>query len=357
MRWLALPTKTLIGIDISARYIKLLVLIKSPHHVQPIEIQHFAVAELPMMVLTENSDIKEHATISATLLQLKANGHLKCQTAAIALPGSAVVTQQILLSQSLTDVQLEDQVWLEAAKHFPDLIEDLSLDFYNNGPAELDPHSWDILLVACRKASIEKRLAVLQSSHLQVQVVDVDYYALERSLRYILQYQPLPHADDTVALLNFNSTTSTLIVLQNQRLSYAHDHSFDSQKLLQQCQQPLHWPNILTQTEPWPSDLHDAATPLLTENFSGHIQHVLQLFHASNQSSSISLLYLAGDCALIPQIDRFVEQQTGFKVSIANPLIQMRTSEHLDKTTLLRYAPLLCLSSGLALHVLNHDYH
>jgi type IV pilus assembly protein PilM len=353
MRWFALPAKTLIGIDISARHIKLLVLSKSPHHDQPIDVQHFAVAELPMMILTESNDIKDHATISATLLQLKTSANLKCQTAAIALPGSAVVTQQIVLSQDLTDVQLEDQVWLEAAKHFPDLIEDLSLDFYNNGPAELDEHSWDILLVACRKASIEKRLAVLQDSHLQVQVVDVDYYALERSLRYMLQYHPLAHADDTVALLNFNSPTSTLIVLQNQRLSYAHDHSFDSQKLLQQCQQQLHWPNLLSQTEPLPTDLNDAAKQLLTDHFSGHIQHVLQLFQASNQSSSISHLFLAGDCALIPHIDRFVEQHTDFTVSIANPLIHMRTSEHLDKTTLLRYAPLLCLSSGLALHVLN----
>lgn len=357
MRWFALPAKTLIGIDISARYIKLLVLSKSPHQAQPIEIQYFAVAELPMMVLTESNDIKEHATISATLLQLKTSANLKCQTAAIALPGSAVVTQQILLSKDLTDAQLEDQVWLEAAKHFPDLIEDLSLDFYNNGAAELDEHSWDILLVACRKASIEKRLAVLQDSHLRVQVVDVDYYALERSLRYMLQHQPQIQADDTVALLNFNSPTSTLIVLQNQRLTYAHDHSFDSQKLLQQLQQQLHWPNILTQTEGLPTDLNDEAKQLLTDHFSGHIQHVLQLFHASNQSSAITHLFLAGDCALIPQVDIFVEQHLGCKVSIANPLIHMRTNEHLDQATLLRCAPLLCLSSGLALHVLNHDHH
>lgn len=357
MRWFALPAKTLIGIDISARYIKLLVLSKTPHHDQPIEIQYFAVAELPMMVLTESNDIKEHATISATLLQLKTSANLKCQTAAIALPGSAVVTQQILLARDLTELQLEDQVWLEAAKHFPDLIEDLSLDFYNNGPAELDDASWDILLVACRKASIEKRLAVLQDSHLQVQVVDVDYYALERSFHYMLQQQPANHMDDSAALLNFNSHVSTLIVLQNQRLSYAHDHSFDSQKLMQQLQQQLHWPNILMSTEPLPDDLDDQAklllSGILTENFSGHVQHALQLFHAANQGNPITRLFLAGDCALIPGIAAFVQQQTGFEVSIANPLAQMRIGEHLDKTQLLRCAPLFCLSSGLALRVLH----
>lgn len=357
MRWFALPAKTLIGIDISARYIKLLVLGKTPRHDQPIEIQYFAVAELPMMVLTESNDIKEHATISATLLQLKTSANLKCQTVAIALPGSAVVTQQILLARDLTDLQLEDQVWLEAAKHFPDLIEDLSLDFYNNGPAELDDSSWDILLVACRKASIEKRLAVLQDSHLQAQVVDVDYYALERSLRYMLQQDSSVNAGDTVALLNFNSHVSTLIVLQNQRLSYAHDHSFDSQKLLQQLQQQLHWSNILTQTEPLTDDLNDQTklllTGILTENFSGHIQHALQLFHAANQGNPITHLFLAGDCALIPDIDAYVQQQTGFAVAIANPLVHMRISENLDKNKLLRCAPLFCLSSGLALRVLH----
>lgn len=357
MRFFALATKTLIGLDIGARYLKLIVLSQNPTSPQSVEVQYYAVVELPMMVLTENNDIKEHATISATLIQLKNDAKLNCHNVAIALPGSAVVTQQIFVARDQTEAQCEDQVWLEAAKHFPDLIEDLSLDFYNNGPAENDDSHWDILLVACRKASMEKRLNILQDSHLQAQVVDVDYYALERSLRYILQQQPLFALNHTYALLHFSAHTSTLVVLQNQRLSYAHDQSFDSQALLLQLQQQLHWPNIITQSELLPETLDEAATQLLSTQLLGHVQHVLQLFHTSNQGDPIEHLFLAGDCALIPSLAALVQLKTGLNASIANPLIQMRIGAGVNQHQLSISAPLLCLCSGLALNVLNHDQH
>lgn len=355
MQWFERPSQALTGIDISARHIKLLVLKKSKH--PAVEIQYYAVAELPMMVLTESNDIKDYATISSTLLQLKTQQKNIATKAAIALPGSAVVTKQLVLADGQSEQQLEDQVWLEAAKHFPDLIEDLHWDFYNHGPMENDPKQVDILLVACRKTSLEKRVRVLQDSHFQVEVVDVDYYALERTLRYLLQHHYPTQLERCYALLHFSSNSSTFVVLHRQRLCYAHDQSFDCQQVLQHLQQQLTWPNIITEAHRLPTTLPVEAFPLLDTGLVGHIHHVLQLFYASYPDHPIEHVFLSGDCAVIPEIAAFLAAKTTLNISVADPLRFMGCAPGVDLSPLQATAPLFSLSAGLALHLIDHDLH
>ena len=339
MQWFHQQPKALIGIDIDARYIKLIVLTKTT----PVTIAYFSVQELPMMVLTENLELKDHATISATLTQLKVNHPALCSEAAIALPGSSVVTKQIILDTHLTDIHLEEQVWLEAGKYFPDLIEDLSLDFHVHGPNETDNSKLDVLLVACRKTSIEQRIAPLVDSHFQVKVVDVDYYALERALRYQLKHHPEYSAEHSYALINFNSRASTLVVVQNDRLLYAHDQSFDTQRLAQKLSQELNWPNFITQREALPSSLTSDAISLLEAGLIGHIRHALQLFMNSATNPIVECLFLAGDCAMIPMIADLLSTQLAQKTLIANPLIAMQINPDVDQQRLSLQAPLLTL--------------
>lgn len=365
MHWLKSQTKGLVGIDIDSRYIKL---VELAHTNQQPKVLRFAIAELPMMVLTESDEIKEPATISSTLIQLK-NTIRTTSNAAIALPGARVVTKQIILDAGLTDAELEAQVWLEAGKHFPDLIEDLSVDFYVNGPANSEQNKLDILLVACRKTSIEKRLEILSKSGFQVEIVDVDYYALERSLNYILQQQPELDPSQAYALLNFNSRSSTLVIVQNKQLIYAHDQIFESQRLLQKLQENLHWANIILHPAEITSDLDTAATALVEEILISHIRYVLELFHlrapfaptsssfkylerfySSTKNNTIQKLFLAGDCAVIPKIAELVTAKTGVNTVIANPMIQMSTDTNLDIKLLQASAPLLTLCCGLSLH-------
>lgn len=350
VQWLNKQPKALIGIDIGARYIKVIVLTKAAGNT--VEVTYAAIKELPMMVLTEGNELKDHATISATLTQLKLSEPTLCQQAAIALPGSSVVTKNIILPADLSAIALEEQVWFEASKYFPDLIEDLSLDFHIQGPSVTDATKLDILLVACRKTSIEQRLNVLHDSHFQVQIVDVDYYALERSLRHLLSHHVDYQATHVYALIHVNSRSNTLVVIQGERLLYAYDQSFDGQRLLQKLQQSLDWPNIVTAPEQLPADLNEDAEALLQNQLIGPIQHALQLFNTSTAESPINRLFVAGDIAMIPTIATLIQTQTTIPTGIAQPLAHMKIHPQVDKARLEAIAPLLTLCCGLALQVI-----
>ncbi|MCD6048080.1 MAG: hypothetical protein K0S08_1727 [Gammaproteobacteria bacterium] len=347
MLWFKKQAKGLVGIDIDNRYIKYIELDNIEN--QP-EVLQYAITELPMVVLTETNEIKDASTISSALTGLQLTHPTTSNQAAIALPGASVVTKLITLPKDLSDVELENQVWLEAGKNFPDLIEDLSLDFYVNGPANGEEGQLEILLVACRTTSLVKRLEVLKNSNFTAKVVEVDYYCLERALNYILTQQAELDKTKPYALLNFSCRSSTLVAVQNDKLLYAHDHSFESQRLLQKLQQDLQWQNIVLHPPKADASLDPITVSYLDETLISHVRYALDMFYSSKQSGEIQQLFLAGECAIIPGIADLIASHLEMKVAIANPILNMPISKAIDANALQAHAPLLTLCCGLALH-------
>lgn len=345
MRWLKTDSKILIGIDISAHYIKLVELERLGQTFQLIQ---YAITELPMMVLTENNEIKDSATIGATLSQLQIQYPLKTNKVAISMPGSSVVTKKVTLVD-VPEKNIEARARDEACKSFPELTNDLSLDFCMLQPADKH-HETSILLVACRLSSLQKRLDILTGSHLHPEVVDVDYYALGRALQYIIKNQADLDPNHTYALLNFTSHASTLVVVKNNQLIYSHEQVFDSQKLLQTLKHRLQWPAILSMRENSYAELDGDSMPVVLDTLMPHISHALELFYSSNQYAGINQLFLAGDCAIIPKLDELVTSNIGIAASIANPILNMTLAPSVSNDNLRVVAPALTLCCGLALH-------
>jgi len=345
LNWLKTKSNTLISIDISSRYIKLIELVRHPKSPY---VNQFAITELPMMVLTENNEIKDSATISTVLLELQQKLNLKSKQVIISMPGSAVATKQITLKNDAPQ-DMENQAWLEAGQYFQELLEDLSLDFHIQEIDE-EKNEADVLLVACRKSSIQKKVEVLHDSQFQTEIVDVDYYALERLLNHLLQNQPDANPEHISALLNFSSNSSTLIVLQNGKLIYAYEQVFDSQKLLQTLKFNLKWQSILSMENPVYTELDETAKNLINDTLIHHINHSLELFYSSNQFAGINQLFLAGDCAIIPKLDELVAAHVGIPSKIADPFAHLAINPSLNKEVLSANAPALALCMGLALH-------
>lgn len=349
MHWFSPRKKSvLLGIDIGARYLKLLEITFLDG--QP-AISQFGVSELPMNVLTERHEIKNPATISACILKLLSDITVHTRQVAIAVSGSAVVTKEVTLSAGLNEVEMEEQAWLEAGRHFPDLIEDLTLDFYVKDNAQLaDKTTCNVMLIACRKTTIEKITAVIKGSDLRVEIIDVDYYALERILtRCIMQHRLDPMG--TYAVFNVSSYSSIFLIFQNHKLLYSYNHVFDAQEILQKFQEEQKWDDLVL--HPKTADnisLETVKNSPAVEEFIFHVNHALALFYSSKENSHVGNLFLAGDCALIPHIDRCVEERINLTTKIATTTRCIPVASDIDADKLHAIGPALALCCGLALH-------
>ena len=72
--------------------------------------------------------------------------------------GDIVVSKEIELSTTtLNEYEMEEQAWPEAGKHFPDLINDLTLDFYVKNDPDHEEKRFKQHVVICQQKLLEKQ--------------------------------------------------------------------------------------------------------------------------------------------------------------------------------------------------------
>jgi type IV pilus assembly protein PilM len=109
-----------------------------------------------------------------------------CNRVALAMPATALITHAIRLPAGLPEEQLEILVELEAGQYMPFALEDASLDFFILGPAPplagQTGSEIDVLLVAARRASVQRRLDAAKAAGLTPVIMDSEALALQAAL-------------------------------------------------------------------------------------------------------------------------------------------------------------------------------
>ncbi len=334
LRWWKEKTAPhVIGLDIGPESLKIL---KINSNSSSFHVENFAIEALPAGTI-EKGEIKNESRISMLLKDaLKLSG-INSKKVALAIPRSAAIIKNINIDTRLSQEDIESRVWIEANRHFPELVEDIYLDFSILGPSTTDPAQSEVILVACRKDQIKPYLEIMKLSGLTASIVDVNSYALERALSVIAKNMP---EIDTLALLNLDVGLSTFIVTQSNKLIYAHDQSFEGNRLLTQIQE---YEKNKETADP------EKLAAIFKENLSAHSRHTLHFFFSSRPNVNIQKILLSGDCATIPGLAAFIQSEVGIETSIANPFLHASVSSHINKTDIEKNAPLLMLSLGLAL--------
>jgi type IV pilus assembly protein PilM len=346
-RWLQQRNPhNLVGLDIDSNVIKLL---KINARETPAIIECVAIQSLPEGAILKNEIKNEEAVVTALKALFKNTGLTK-DYVALAIPRSLALIKQVTIDSRLNEEEIESRAWVEANRNFPDLVGDIHLDFSIVGPSAQDATQLEMVLVACRKEQIKPYLDVLHDSNLTPKVLDVNCYALERALGVIAPQTDNPAS--AVALLNLNFTLSSLIVLQNKKLIYAHDHSYDGTRLINQVRNYLQeeGKNIsdpIEKTLP-PGD-NQPYQDILRENLTSHLRHTMHFFYSSRPNIMIQKLILAGDCATVPNIAQYIQDETHVETVLADPFANMVLASNVDKDLLKKYASTLTLCCGLAL--------
>ena len=346
-RWLQQRTPhNLVGLDIDSDVIKLL---KINSRETPAIIEYVGVQTLPAGAILKN-EIKNEAEVVSALKILFKNAGLTKDYVALAIPRSLALIKNVTIDSRLNEDEIESRAWVEANRNFPDLVGDIHLDFSIVGVSAQDATQLDMILVACRKEQIKQFLDVLDDSNLTPKVLDVNCYALERALGVMAPSDT--DANTAIALLNLNFTLSSLIVSQNNHLIYAHDHSYDGHRLITQVRSYLkeEGKSMADPIEtPLPEGDNQAYNEILKENLTSHLRHTMHFFYSSRPNISIQKLILAGDCATVPNIAQYIQNETHVETVLADPFANMVMAANVDQVLLKKYASTLTLCCGLAL--------
>jgi len=339
----------LVGLDIESDVIKLL---KVTYTESQQKVESFAISSLPTGAIVKD-EIKDYDTVVTVLKDMFSQCHLGNSSIALAIPRSSAIIKTVTIDNRLNEAEIESRAWVEANRNFPELVGDIYLDFNVLGPSAQDSSQLDLILVACRKEQIDPYLELLRQSNLDAKIVDVNCYALERALSVVTQKIP---SSEAVALLNLNFTLSTLIITQEEKLIYAHDHSYDGLRLITQIRKHLHdeGKHIADPIEEQASLADDATyAEILKENLSSHLRHTMHFFYSSRPNITIQKIILAGDCATIPNLTSYIQQETNIETALANPFANMAFAWGVDSKKLKAHAPTLMLCYGLALSKLD----
>lgn len=149
---------------------------------------HSGMVALPPGVMFDGNVDDIEALASLLRQACQASGS-RCSRVALAMPASSLITQAVRLPAGLPEEQLEILVELEAAQYMPFTIEDANLDFCIMGPAPpLGPGQesaeLDVLLVAARRSSVQRRLDAASKAGLQVMVMDSEALALRAGMAH-----------------------------------------------------------------------------------------------------------------------------------------------------------------------------
>lgn len=337
------------GLDIGSGAVKLLQLARSG---SGFRVEHFAHEPLPKGALADGN-ITDTEVVSETIRRAVQRAGTKAKHCVIAVSGSSVINRVINLPASLSELELESRVELEAGQHVPYPLNEVNMDFEVLGPAPRNAELLEVLLVASRKENIDMRRSVVEDAGLLAKVVDVEAFSVSNAYDELVASRENVPMDQTVALLDIGANSTSLIVVREGRMLYTREQPFGGRSLQddiqrrygdQESEVDLNNPDATA-----PPGFEDEILRPFKQQIVQQISRALQFYASSSNYSAVSRIFLSGGCAAIAGLGQMVDDELGITAEIADPIQGMRVAGTVNATNLQQHACGLMVAAGLAL--------
>jgi len=338
-------SKAVIGIDIGTHSIKLVELAGSKANPKVVA---WGVAPLAAGAFSENA-IANAELVADALNNLIVQSGAKGDSAAVAVSSSHAITKVLGMPNDIRDLELEEQISIEALHFIPYPIDEVNLDFEVLGPSETNDQENDVLLVACRRSIVDDYIDLVESSNLGLSYVDIDTYALERVYRS--QNTLGASSDQPVAIFDIGSSSSHLMVLDDDRVLYSRHQNFGAAQLIKLIRKEYgvsadEAEEILASSQP-PGDFLTAVQEPFVEMLRQEVSRALQFFYSSSSYSNIDSVVLTGACCALAGLAGDLEVKLRAKVAVLNPILNASVQSRRD--AIVAAAPGLSVAYGLSL--------
>lgn len=322
----------LVGVDIGCNFVKLLELSENGSRCSRqyghrygyrYKVENYASVSLPEQSAVTNTGAKtaqKNAVlveeVGAAIAKAVNITHTRGSHAVVAVAGSAVLTRTIEMSASLDDTGMEQQIIVEADQYIPYPLDEVVIDFERTGKATKNPGMVEVSLAACKRESVEQRVAALEIGGLSARAVEVESHTMERAY-HLLREQMNLEKRGVVAIFDIGSSMITLYILVNGEVTYTREQLLDGTRSL--------------------------------EEITEQISDCLQFFFSSSQYNAVDLVVLAGDLAAIKSLEDAVGKRLSTPAVVANPFAGMEVGSRVSRAHLLQDAASLMLACGLAM--------
>ena len=339
--------KGLIGVDISSTSVKILELsVKNGRY----WVESYGLSPLLDGSVVEKNILNPEAVSDALERAVNlANPH--SMNAAVAVTNSMVIQKVIEMDADMNDDEREVQIRMDAEQYIPFPLDEVSLDFEVLPDKLPNPNRANVILVATRTENVDSRVEVLEMTGLTAKIADTESYCIERAFEVFSD--TLPMGANMVGILDIGHTMTTLSVMQNGKIIYTREQVFGGKQLTQDVQSryglSFEEAGRAKKDRTLPDDYETEVLIPFLEAVVQQAARSLQFFFSSSQFNEIDHILLAGGNANIPGLAKLLQQKLGYRVTVANPFLQMGFSPQIDLKKIENDAPSLMVACGLAM--------
>ena len=345
------PTQML-GVDISSTTVKLIELSTSGERLR---VESYAVISLPQDAVVEKniSNIEE---VANGVRNVHAQARTKNKLVVAAVAGSSVITKILSMPAGLKDDDLETQLTLEADQYIPYPLDEVAIDFEEQGPTAGREDMVDVLLAACRRETIDARFDAIELAGLIPKIIDVEAYALERAFALIKSQADIDDRS-TVAIVDIGATMTTLSVLHRGSTVYTREQLFGGKQLTDEIMRryglPLEEAGLAKKQGGLPDDYDTDVLDPFREAVVQQVSRSLQFFFSSTDFNGVDCIFLAGGVAAMDGLTDLIAERLSTPTVVANPFADMVISPKVNAVALNSDASAMLIACGLALRSVN----
>lgn len=341
--------QTLLGVDISSSSVKILEISGESDNYC---VEQYATCFLPPLAVDGNI-IKDVDAVASSIKQLLTQSQFASKCAAIAVPDSSVISKVVQVSANLNDAEMEELVLIEADKFISYPINEINLDFVPLGPSIKNASMIDVLVVASRTENVSARVEVMERAGLDVKVVDVESYAVERTAQLLAKDLPENSADKTIAVVDVGSMYTHLFMLKGMKMIFCREEAFGGEQLIesmaQQYGMSVDEARKLKIEGPLPDDYEEKVGGAFKESILLQVKRTLQFFYSTSNQGSVDYIFLAGGVSKEAGLRDLLQNNLGITTHSVDPFSKMSVNPRLSAQKLKAEASSLMVACGLAL--------
>jgi len=343
---LRLPSPPLLGLDISPEAVKIVELSASRGRVR---VENADSENLPAGAVNDR-EVLDVDAVTRTIRSILERSRIRTKAVATALPSNAVIVKVISLPADLDDEGIEEQIRFEGSQYIPYSIDAVNFDFAELGPDDQRRGYKRVLLVACKKETVEDRAAILEASGLKPKIIDVQQFSLWGLLQHL---EAAPQDKQSVALLEIGSLTTALHVFEAGQPVYSREHNFGTARLTEEVQRRYSLEaqdaQRMLRFGGLPQDYPREVLQPFVRNLAQEIFRAVDFFQASMPDVQLATVRLFGTGATLAQLDAQLQQLLHIPVQAPDPFAGMEMAASVSRRFLDADRSSLAVACGLAL--------
>lgn len=342
------PPIGLLGIDINNYSVRVIELNRDNRN-GGYQVDGFGCAPIPRSAVAGNciEDVGGVATAVSEAVSLSGS---KLQRVAIAVCGSSVINKVIDVPYGLNDDELELFLSLNSEKYIPFPLDEVAMDFQKINLPSTAKTREKVLLTACRRDTIEKQLAAINSVNLSVEVVDVAPFAAKRALDIFTHSYSENEDLRLIADVGENHIVCNLIDGEGGLFVWEEAIKCSTIKLDLPALNESSEPESISEVSlvECHDQINKPSPKVFIESLIVELNRALHMA-CSSTNCEIKDLVLVGDAVPAVNVLNSIQDRLDAKVTMGNPFQNMALGPAIDSSELALYSSALTTACGLAL--------